>query len=212
MFAVKSIPRDKIKADIHLLEQELDILKGTDHPNIINFYEIYKDRQNFHIVTDFCEGGELFEYIIDRGSLPELEAATITTKIVSAIHHLHLRNICHRDLKPENILFDGKNKKMEIKVIDFGLSKYFKDNGTMTTKLGTPYYISPEVLEGKYDKSCDVWSIGVITYIMLVGYPPFNAPTETLLFRKILCCDYEFRKNDWKDISVEAMDFIKKCL
>lgn len=82
----------------------------------------------------------------------------------------------------------------------------------MTTKIGTPYYVSPEILEGKYDNSCDIWSIGVITYIMLCGYPPFNATTENQLFRKILCCDYEFAEDDWKDISPEAKDFVRQCL
>ena len=151
-------------------------MKSADHPNIINFYEIYKDDKHFHIVTEFCEGGELFEHIIEKGRLTEKEAAIIVLKIASAIRHLHERNICHRDLKPENVLFEVKGKRQEIKVIDFGLSKYFNDdNRQMTTKIGTPYYVSPEILEGRYDNSCDMWSIGVITYIMLCGYPPFNA-------------------------------------
>lgn len=151
-------------------------MRKADHPNIINFYEIYSDENHFHIVTEYCEGGELFEHIIDKGTISEKEAANIILKIVSALRHLHLKNICHRDLKPENILFEYKGKKPEIKVIDFGLSKYFTEKSKiMTTKIGTPYYISPEILEGKYDKNCDMWSLGVITYIMLCGYPPFNS-------------------------------------
>lgn len=103
-------------------------MKSADHPNIINFYEIYKDDSHFHIVTEFCEGGELFEHIMDKGTLCEKEAAIIILKILSAIRHLHERNICHRDLKPENVLFEVKGKRQEIKVIDFGLSKYFNDD------------------------------------------------------------------------------------
>lgn len=103
-------------------------MKSSDHPNIINFYEIYKDASFFHIVTEFCEGGELFEHILEKGTLSEKEAAIITLKIVSACRHLHERNICHRDLKPENILFETKGKRSEIKVIDFGLSKYFNED------------------------------------------------------------------------------------
>ena len=163
-------------------------------------------------MTEFCEGGELFDYIMEKGFLPESEAAVIMSKIVSAILHLHERNICHRDLKPENILFEVRGKKSEIKVIDFGLSKYFTGDTHMTTKLGTPYYVSPEVLEGRYDNSCDMWSIGVISFVMLCGYPPFNANNEQLLFRKIKCCDYDFNDDYWKDISNEAKDFIRKCL
>eukprot|EP00347_Sterkiella_histriomuscorum_P023654 403333852 len=211
-FAVKSISRDKIKTDIHLLEQELEILKSADHPNIINFYEIYKDQTHFHIVTEFCEGGELFEHIMDKGTLSEQEAAIIVLKIVSAIRHLHEKNICHRDLKPENVLFEVKGKRQEIKVIDFGLSKYFNDDHQMTTKIGTPYYVSPEILEGKYDNSCDIWSVGVITYIMLCGYPPFNAQNENVLFKKIMECDYTFLEDDWESISKEAKDFVSQCL
>jgi calcium-dependent protein kinase len=210
-FAVKSIPTDIIRGDIHMVEQELEILKKADHPNIINFYEIYKDKNFFHIVTEFCEGGELFEHILDKGVINEKETATIILKIVSAIRHLHCMNICHRDLKPENILFEYKGKKPEIKIIDFGLSKYFAVN-KMTTKIGTPYYVSPEILEGKYDKNCDMWSIGVITYIMLCGYPPFNAKTEQMLFKKIAFCDYSFPEEDWSRISSEAKDFITKLL
>lgn len=105
----------------------MEILKSADHPNIISFYEIYKDEHHFHIVTEFCEGGELFERILEKGRLSEKEAAIITLKVVSAIRHLHERNICHRDLKPENILFENRGKKAEIKVIDFGLSKYFDE-------------------------------------------------------------------------------------
>jgi calcium-dependent protein kinase len=161
-----------------LIEQELDILRSTDHPNIINFFEIYMDRYFFHLVTEFCEGGELYDYILDKKKLKEKEAVTLIIKIVSAIKHLHDKNICHRDLKPENILFERRGKNQEIKVIDFGLSKIFGDEQTMQTKIGTPYYVSPEILEGTYDKGCDMWSIGVITYIMLCGYPPFNAATE----------------------------------
>lgn len=165
------------------------------------------------MVTEFCEGGELFEYIMEKGVVPEKEAAIIMAKIVSAILHLHERNICHRDLKPENILFEVRgSKRSEIKLIDFGLSKYFSDETQMTTKLGTPYYVSPEVLDGKYDKACDMWSVGVIAFVLLAGYPPFNAPNEHQLFRKIQCCDFEFKPQYWANISEEAKDFISKCL
>ena len=194
------------------MEQELYILKSVDHPNIINFYEVYRDKNFFYVVLEFCQGGELFDYIMDEGALEEDKAAVIIAKVVSAVRYLHERNISHRDLKPENILLELKSKKQEIKLIDFGLSKYFEEDSQMTTKIGTPYYVSPEVLEGKYDKSCDMWSIGVLGYVLLSGYPPFNSANENQLFRKILCCDYEFKKEDWDDISFEAKDFIMKCL
>ena len=137
-----------------------------------------------HFVTEFCGGGELFEHIIARGKFNESYAAKIIKQVLSAIKHLHDKNICHRDLKPENILFETKSKEAQIKLIDFGLSKYFTPKGCgdnmnlMKTKIGTPYYMAPEVLEGAYDETCDMWSIGVITYCILCGYPPFNADND----------------------------------
>ena len=143
-----------------LLENEFEILKQVDHPNIIKFYEMFVDEKNYHLVTEFCGGGELYDHIIDKGKFSEPLAAKIMKQILSAIKHLHDRNICHRDLKPENILFESKSKEAQVKLIDFGLSKYFKvqtakvvdpDRKLMKTKIGTPYYMAPEVLDGSYD-------------------------------------------------------------
>jgi len=118
-------------------------------------------------------------------------------------------------LKPENILFESKSREAQVKLIDFGLSKYFTPKGTgeiqslMRTKIGTPYYMAPEVLDGAYDETCDMWSIGVITYCLLSGYPPFNAETDQQLFRKIKTCDYEFHNPEWSTVSQDAKDFIQ---
>jgi calcium-dependent protein kinase len=128
---------------------------------------------------------------------------------------LHDKNIAHRDLKPENIIFTSSDEQDEIniKLIDFGLSKLLDiNNGQMVTKLGTPYYVSPEVLEGNYDKKCDLWAIGVIAYILLSGIPPFNGKTEADVFRKIRCCDFSFPDKQWSYISDAAKDFISKLL
>jgi len=183
-FALKSISRKKINADVKQLESEFEILKSVDHPNIITFYEVYMDDEHIHFVTEFCGGGELFEHIIQRGRFTESYAAKIIKQVLSAIKHLHDKNICHRDLKPENVLFESKSREAQVKLIDFGLSKYFTPKGTgeipslMRTRIGTPYYMAPEVLDGAYDEACDMWSIGVITYCLLCGYPPFNAETD----------------------------------
>lgn len=135
-----------------LLERELSILKGVDHPNIIKFVETYQDKEFFHIVMEFCNGGELFDRIIHKGKYAETDAATIIKKLLSAITHLHDRGICHRDIKPENLIFESKKDDAEIKLIDFGLSKYVSPHEKMHTKVGTPYYVAPEVLRGRYDK------------------------------------------------------------
>ena len=123
--------------------------------------------------------------------------------------HLHDKEIAHRDLKPENIIFETKDGEMNIKLIDFGLSKLLdKNNRLMITKLGTPYYVSPEVLEGTYDKRCDLWAVGVLTFILLSGFPPFNGKNEKEIFDKIATCDYDFDDKVWEKISEEAQDFI----
>lgn len=227
-FALKTISRTFMlshgaEADsTPLLENEFEILKQVDHPNIIKFYEMFVDEKNYHLVTEFCCGGELFDHIIERGAFSEQLASKIVKQILSAIKHLHDRNICHRDLKPENILFESKSKEAQVKLIDFGLSKYFKaeqrqladpeERPVMKTKIGTPYYMAPEVLDGEYDQTCDMWSLGVITYCMLCGYPPFNAETDLQLFRKIKTCDYEFHLPEWGPVSGEAKRFIENLL
>ena len=209
-FALKSIHRDRISSDIDMLERELDILMSIDHPNIIDFEEIYMDDFNFNFVTQLCEGDDLFANLEKEGGrFPQEIAAKIIKQILMAIKHMHDIGICHRDLKLENIMVETKKLTDDpiIKVIDFGLAKYF-NTGKMDEVLGTPYYIAPEVILGSYTQSCDMWSIGVILYSMLVGYPPFNAETEQQLFKKILEGKPKFYDEDWEGISLLAKDLI----
>lgn len=139
-------------------------------------------------------------------------------KILSAVKHLHEHGIVHRDLKPENFIFNDKTDDAEIKLIDFGLSKRFgqiKDinpKEKMHTIVGTPYYVAPEVLKGDYDFSCDVWSLGVILYIMLCGYPPFDGDSNKEIFKKVLKSKLEFDAEDWDEVSREAKELISKML
>ena len=152
-YAVKSILRESMKKDVGMLESEINILKELDHPNIVRFYETYIDYKYIHIVMQMCTGGELFDRIVKLEKFTEKDAAEIMQKILSAVQHLHEHKICHRDLKPENFLFKNENENAEIKIIDFGLSKKFsKHEQDMTTIVGTPFYVAPEVLSGKYDK------------------------------------------------------------
>lgn len=137
-----------------------------------------------------CLGGELFDRIIDRiqkkNLFTEREAATLFKQIMSAICYCHSQGICHRDLKPENLLFLNNEDNSPLKVIDFGLSKiHNKGDSKMTTKVGTAYYVAPEVLKGDYDEKCDIWSTGVILFIILCGEPPFNGPNDNEIYRKI---------------------------
>lgn len=136
-------------------------------------------------------------------------------KILSAVKHMHDHGVCHRDLKPENFIFKDKSEDAEIKIIDFGLSKKFekKDtHGEMKTIVGTPFYVAPDVLGGNYTEACDYWSLGVIMYVLLCGYPPFDADTSKQIFKKILHEEVQFDPEDWDDISDDAKDLITQLL
>ena len=216
-YAIKTIKKAKV-ARLELLKREIEILKAVNHPNIIRLHEVYEDEHHLHIVTELCTGGELFDRIIaktesEEGHYSEADAAKIVHKILSAIDYIHNEhNICHRDLKPENFLFKSKESEDDLKIIDFGLSR-FEDAGThMTTRVGTPYYIAPEVLEKKYGNSCDLWSIGVITYILLCGYPPFFGDNDNEIFLSIQKGSFKFLSPEWDEISDEAKAFIKRLL
>ena len=171
LYAVKSIPKDKIVKELKLLKTELEMLRVVDHPNIIKFYETFEDERYVHIVMEECTGGDLFDHLIQNGQYTEREAASLLEKIIAAINHLHTLHICHRDIKPENFLFAALDRFSDIKIIDFGLATKFGDD-QMHTVVGTPYYVAPEVLRGNYDQQCDVWSLGVLLYVILAGYPP----------------------------------------
>ena len=161
---------------------------------------------------EFVNGKELFEKIIDRGNYSERDASNITRQIVSAIGYLHSMGIAHRDLKPENLLSTGEGINEVIKVADFGLSKDF-DKDKLSTSCGSPGYVAPEVLMcDTYDKSVDMWSIGVILYILLCGYPPFYADTDPALFKKIMAVEYDFNGEGWNTVSDQAKDLIKHLL
>ena len=206
--AIKLIPQ---KSFSHRIEKELLLLKSIEHENVIRYISAYADKEYFYIVTEYCDGGELFKKVVDNGRIDEMEAWGIIAQLLSSVEFLHNMNICHRDLKPENILFKSSQSD-QIKIIDFGLSKQLKKGEIMEKKLGTPYYLAPEVLEEKYGKEVDLWSIGVITFVILWGYPPFYGQDAKELFTNIYKVNYEFWDEDWDFISDEAKDFISRLL
>jgi len=211
-YAIKSIrKKDLTKHDLKKLDQEVEIMSSLHHPYIVTFHESYQDDMYFHIVMELCSGQELIELIKKRGLLNEYEVIRIIFQIVSALSYCHNVNICHRDLKPENILYFSNKSYSEIKIIDFGLSKKLKNNRKMNTILGTPFYISPEVLLGNYDCKSDMWSIGVMTYLMLSGQAPFYGTNRKQIFNSILTkeVDYSIIKNKCSD---NAVFFIQRCL
>jgi len=200
---------------------EISILAKMDHPNIIKLFEVFDDKRHVYLIMEECTGGELFDKIIYKlendSTFTEREAAKLFKQMISAICYCHKEGICHRDLKPENLLLANKKDDSEIKVIDFGLSNIFMDKETgtetlMTTKVGTAYYVSPEVLKGKYDEKCDIWSAGVILYILICGDPPFNGSNDSEIYKKIKKKVFHFSNPIWKNISEQAKDLIRNML
>eukprot|EP01123_Difflugia_compressa_P013375 TRINITY_DN615_c0_g1_i1.p1 TRINITY_DN615_c0_g1~~TRINITY_DN615_c0_g1_i1.p1 ORF type:complete len:472 (+),score=95.17 TRINITY_DN615_c0_g1_i1:51-1466(+) len=211
IFAVKIIEKNQSEEELQLLQREIDIMQKLDHKNIIKLDEVFDEKDTIYLVMEFVQGGELFDQIVSRGTYSEFDAAKIIRQILEAVEYLHSIGIAHRDLKPENLLCSG-DENNTIKVTDFGLSKDF-GSASLRTSCGTPDYVAPEVLRGQpYDNSVDIWSIGVITYILLCGFPPFYGNTDQQIFEKILKVDYDFPSPDWDAISGEAKDFIKKIL
>eukprot|EP01017_Pseudomicrothorax_dubius_P029782 TRINITY_DN3654_c0_g3_i8.p1 TRINITY_DN3654_c0_g3~~TRINITY_DN3654_c0_g3_i8.p1 ORF type:complete len:589 (+),score=112.24 TRINITY_DN3654_c0_g3_i8:64-1767(+) len=212
-FAVKSIVKDKVKKESFVMLRELDILKSLSHPNIVKFYETYQDEKYFHIVMEYCSGGELLERVVRDGHLRESEAAKIMRKAFSAVGYLHAKGICHRDLKPENFLFSDSSIDAEIKIIDFGLARRLEgDSKSMKTVVGTALYVAPEVLHGSYDHRCDNWSLGVILYMLLCGTPPFYAESNQQIFKLVLEGKYSLEGQNWRRVSRNAKDLISKLL
>jgi len=210
--AVKLIPRGKVR-NLQRLESEINLMKNTDHPHIIKLFEVYHDKINIYLVMELCTGGELFDFIVSKRHLNEEEARLIIVQLLRAVSYLHMHEICHRDLKPENLLFVEPNSINSLKLIDFGMSKMMGSRGeAMTTKVGTPYYIAPEVLTGNYGMQCDLWSVGVILYALLCGYPPFDGKSDTIVLAKVKRGNYNFNGAEWSGVSAEAKDLISKLL
>jgi calcium-dependent protein kinase len=181
--AIKVVSKKKFASELEFIRTEFRILSTLDHPNIVKYYETYEDTKYLYLVMEYCDGGELLEKVSDSTGFSEKEASKIMADIFRAINHCHAMNIAHRDIKPENLMYgqDGK-----IKLIDFGLAKRGNTkHSNMTTLAGTPYFISPEILNGVYGKECDMWSLGVLLFLLLSGDFPFDGDNRTELFDKI---------------------------
>ena len=202
----------KRQQDERKLFLEVNILSKLTHPNIMEIYEFYEDKANFYIVSELCKGGELFDKITEKGCFKEAEACPIMLQLVSAICYSHSNKVVHRDLKPENIMLDNiEGTNPIIKLIDWGGARYFSKKKMSTIK-GTPYYIAPEVIKEVYDEKCDIWSIGVIFYVLLCGYPPFNGDTDVEIMQNVQRGKFCFPEEEWGIISNEAKDLISKML
>jgi len=216
-YAVKIIEKAALKEDIKLLKREIEIMKKVSHKNILKLEEIFEDNEKVYIVMELVKGSELFDRIVEKGFYSERNAMHIVSQILDAVAYLHSMDIAHRDLKPENLLCSGTGDNEIVKIADFGLSKIQSDEDKLHTSCGTPGYVAPEVLLCEtYNESVDMWGIGIITYILLAGYPPFydetNPQDDTLLFDKVIHVEYDMDDECWDDVDELAKDFIRKLL
>ena len=225
--AMKQIMKSKIP-DIEKFQNEIKILAMVDHPNIVRLFEVIEDDKYFNLLQELCTGGELLRKI-QTTQLKEKDIAKIFNQIMSAVAYCHEKGIVHRDLKLENILFASESPDSPVKIIDFGFSVLLgkneinkdKDNENnlkkygfkrMKSKVGTLYYISPEIIKGNYDEKCDIWACGVILYILLCGYPPFNGSSDKEVYNIITQVKYDFNQPMWKNVSKYAKELIKNML
>ncbi|KAJ9681071.1 hypothetical protein PVL29_020122 [Vitis rotundifolia] len=214
--AVKIISKAKMTTAIAIedVRREVKILKAlSGHANLVKFYDACEDANNVYIIMELCEGGELLDRILSRGGrYTEEDAKAIVVQILSVVAFCHLQGVVHRDLKPENFLFTSRSEDADMKLIDFGLSDFIRPDERLNDIVGSAYYVAPEVLHRSYYLEADIWSIGVITYILLCGSRPFWARTESGIFRAVLRADPNFDDLPWPTVSAEAKDFVKRLL
>ena len=193
---------------------EINILRCMDHPSVLKIFEFYSNKKSYSIVTELCPGGELFQQIVDKGPFDEKYSAFIMYQLFSAINYCHKMHIVHRDLKPENILIVNKDQDGYpiIKVCDFGTSKIFEKGKIERKLVGSSYYIAPEVLKKKYNEKCDLWSCGVIMYILLSARPPFGGEDDNDIMERVAIGEYDLESPPFDKLSKNALDLIKKLL
>ncbi|KAE8691663.1 Calcium-dependent protein kinase 17 [Hibiscus syriacus] len=214
-FACKTIAKRKLanKEDMEDVRREVQIMHHlTGQANIVELKGAYEDKHSVHLVMELCAGGELFDRIIAKGHYTERAAASLLRTIVQIVHTCHSMGVIHRDLKPENFLLLNKDENSPLKATDFGLSVFYKPGEEFKDIVGSAYYIAPEVLKRRYGPEADIWSIGVMLYILLSGVPPFWAESENGIFTAILRGQVDFTSAPWPKISAPAKDLIKKML
>lgn len=211
--AVKTIDLKAVKNPARF-EHEIRIQKSLDHPNVVRLYETFRDARKLYLVMELCTGGELFDRIVDEAphGFDEIKGATYIRQMLAALCYLHASNIAHRDVKPENFLLSDRSPNAHLKIIDFGLASSFEPNVFMKTKAGTAYYVAPEVLQGKYGEKCDIWSCGVISFILMCGYPPFAGDTDPQILSKVKEGSFEFRSPEWDGISSGCKNLVTQML
>lgn len=214
-FACKSIAKRKLtgSGDLDDVRREIEIMHHLEgSPSVVSVKGAYEDSVAVHFVMELCTGGELFDRIVKRGHYSEKKAANLARTIVGVVETCHSMGVIHRDLKPENFLFVDETEDSPLKSIDFGLSAFFKPGEIFRDVVGSPYYVAPEVLLKRYGPESDVWSAGVIVYVLLCGVPPFWGETEQEIFQEVLHGDLDLATPPWTNISESAKDLVRKML
>lgn len=216
----KQSPENSQKIDLEIIN-EIQILKKLDHPNIVKIFEFYNSQKQYYLITEYCKEGELFDKITKEGPFSERVSSYIMYQIFSAVNYCHSMNVIHRDLKPENILIekqdndknlDFSKRLYKVKIIDFGTAKIFDKTKVEKKMIGSSYYMAPEVILKNYNEKCDLWSCGVILYILLSACPPFSGQDDTEIIEAIKKGTYDIESDLWKDASQEAKNLISRLL
>lgn len=189
-----------------------EVSKSKDNTHVVRLYRTLEDKQFYTIAMEVLTGGELYHRICEKDKYNETSAKMIVKQLLSAVAFLHEKDIAHRDIKPENVLFVSEDEDSDIKLTDFGFANFYSPSNKFVAACGTPLYVAPEILERRaYDCQCDIWSLGVVVYIMLCGYPPFYGEEEEELYYRIKHAYYDFISPHWDHISDNAKDFIQNC-
>jgi calcium/calmodulin-dependent protein kinase I len=215
-YAIKIIKKTKLNnEELAVVHDEVEIMHKITHPHCVQLYEMFETKKKLYMVMELLKGGELFDRIIAKESYSESEASSAVKAIAKAIQYLHSIGIVHRDLKPENLIYDSASDDANIKITDFGLAKFREGDASasMNTPCGTPGYVAPEVLKNeRYGPEVDMWSLGVILYILLCGFPPFYHESTTQLYKQIKKGEYDFPEAYWSEISDHAKALVRGLL
>ncbi|KAI8985294.1 kinase-like domain-containing protein [Pilobolus umbonatus] len=211
--AVKIIPKLKVKNHVDMVKDEVAVLKDLHHPNVIGYYDTFESRDKFYLVFELATGGELFERLFERGKFSEKDAVVIMRSVLKGLEYIHHHNIVHRDMKPENLLFKTTEPDSDLVICDFGIAKVNTQDVGLETICGSPGYVAPEVIKHQpYGPAIDMWAVGVITFVLLCGYQPFQAEDQVELMDLITHARYDFHDRYWKNISEDAKSFIRSLL